>query len=295
MTAMVELDALAERFDEHRPHLVAIAYRMLGSLAEADDAVQETWFRLQRSDASAIDNLGAWLTTVVSRICLSALRSRATHGETALETPAPQALASRDKRADPEQEMLLADAVGFAMLVVLDALDPAERLAFVLHDMFAIPFDEIAMIVGRSPAAARQLASRARRRVQGRSSLPKADVAQHRQVVEAFLAASRRGDFEALVALLDPDVVLKPDETSIARGVSPLRGAAAVANASLVYRARLARPALVDGDVAVIVVARRGRLLGVLRPLVRGERIVEIEILGDLETIGGFEIAVLPD
>jgi RNA polymerase sigma-70 factor (ECF subfamily) len=290
---MDEQDWLAARFDENRPHLVAVAYRMLGSLAEAEDAVQETWLRLTRTDASAVENLGGWLTTVVSRVCLNVLRSRATRGETVLEAQAPESLASHDKRTDPEQEALLADAVGLALLVVLDALDPAERLAFVLHDMFAVPFEEIGTILGRSPAAARQLASRARRRVKGTPTVPEADLARQREVVDAFLAASRRGDFDALVALLDPEVELRADETAIARGASsPLRGAAAVAEAVLVQRARLARSALVNGEVGVVI-APRGRLLLVLRPTLRGDRIVEIEVLADRASIRELQIAAL--
>ncbi len=292
---MDEQDWLAARFDENRPHLVAVAYRLLGSLAEAEDAVQETWMRLRRTDASVVENLGGWLTTVVGRVCLNVLRSRVTRGETSLEAQVPESLASHDKRTDPEQEALLADPVGLALLVVLDALEPAERLAFVLHDMFAIPFEEIGTVVGRSPAAARQLASRARRRVQGTPTVPKADLARQREVVEAFLAASRRGDFAALVALLDPEVVLQADETAIARGAAgPLRGAAAVAEAALVQRARLARTALVNGEVGVVV-APRGRVLLVLRPTVRGDRIVEIEVLADHDAMRELEIAALED
>jgi RNA polymerase sigma factor (sigma-70 family) len=292
---MDEQDWLAERFGEHRPHLVAVAYRMLGSLAEAEDAVQETWMRVTRTDASAVENLGRWLTTVVGRVSLNVLRSRVTRAETSLEAQVPESLASRDTRTDPEHEALLADAVGLALLVVLDALDPAERLAFVLHDMFAVPFEEIGTVVGRSPAAARQLASRARRRVQGTPTVPEADLARQREVVDAFLAASRRGDFDALVALLDPEIVLQADETAIARGAaSPLRGAAAVAKASLVQRARLARTALVNGQVGVVV-APHGRLLMVLRPTVRGDRIVEIEVLADHDSIRKLEIAALED
>ncbi|MGI8554336.1 MAG: sigma-70 family RNA polymerase sigma factor [Dehalococcoidia bacterium] len=292
---MDDQDRLAERFDENRPHLVAVAYRMLGSLAEAEDAVQGNRTRLWRTDASAVENLGGWLTTVIGRVCLNVLRSRVTRRKTALEAQALESLASHDKRTDPEQEALLADAVGLALLVVLDRLDPAERLAFVLHDMFVVPFEEIGTVVGRSPAAARQLASRARRRVQGTPTVPKADLARQREAAEAFLAASRRGDFDALVALLDPEVILRADETAIARGVSsPLRGAAAVAEASLVHRARLARTALVNGAVGVVV-APRGRLFLVLRPTVRGDRIVEIEVLADHDSIREIEIAALED
>src|SRR6266849_147755 len=187
---MDERDWLAQRFDEQRPHPVAVAYRMLGSLAEAEDAVQESWVRLSKTDASAVDNLGGWLTTVVGRVCLNVLRSRATRRENSLDTRTTESVATNDERTDPEQEALLADGVGLAMLVVLEALDPAERLAFVLHDMFDIPFDEIAKVVGRSPAAARQLASRARRRVRGTPRVPDNDLVRQREVVDAFLAAS---------------------------------------------------------------------------------------------------------
>jgi RNA polymerase sigma factor (sigma-70 family) len=290
---MDERDWLAQRFDEQWPHLVAVAYRMLGSLAEAEDAVQETWVRLSRADASAVDNLGGWLTTVVGRVCLNGLRSRATRRENSLDTHTTESIAANDARTDPEQEALLADSVGLALLVVLEALDPAERLAFVLHDMFAVPFDEIAEVVGRSPAAARQLASRARRRVRGAPRVPEHDLARQREVVDAFLAASRRGDFNALVSILDPEVVIRADETAVARGAaSTLRGAAAVAQASLVHRARLARAALVNGEVGVVV-APRGQLMMVLRPTIEDGRIVEIEVLADPDSIRKFDVAVL--
>jgi RNA polymerase sigma factor (sigma-70 family) len=227
---------------------------MLGSLAEADDAVQETWLRLGRSDASAIENLGGWLTTVVSRVCLNVLRSRVRRGETQLDAHPPDSVASHESGLDPEEEAILADGVGLAMLVVLDTLNPAERLAFVLHDLFAVTFEEIGTVVGRSPAAARQLASRARRRVRGTPAVPTSDLERQHQVVEAFLAASRHGDFDALVAVLDPEVELRADETAIARGAAGLlRGPAAVAAASLVHRARVARTALVNGEVGVVV------------------------------------------
>jgi RNA polymerase sigma factor (sigma-70 family) len=291
---MDERDWLAQRFNEERPHLVAVAYRMLGSLAEAEDAVQDTWVRLSRADASAVENLGGWLTTVVGRVCLNVLRSRASRRENRLDTHITESIATNDERTDPEQEALLADAVGLALLVVLEALDPAERLAFVLHDMFDVPFEEIADVLGRSSAAARQLASRARRRVRGTPRIADNDLAGQREVVDAFLAASRRGDFEALVSLLDPDVVLRADETAVARGAtSTLHGAVAVAEASLVQRARLARPALVNGEVGVVVVAPRGQLMLVLRPTIEDGRIVEIEVLADPDAIRELEVAVL--
>jgi RNA polymerase sigma factor (sigma-70 family) len=291
---MDEHDWLAQRFDEQRPRLVAVAYRMLGSLPEAEDAVQETWVRLSRTDARAVENLSAWLTTVVGRVCLNVLRSRKTRREQSLDAQVTDTIATTDERTDPEQEAVLADAVGLALLVVLESLDPAERLAFVLHDMFDVPFELIAEVVGRSPAAARQLASRARRRVRGTPRLPENDLARQRAVVEAFLAASRRGDFEALVALLDPDIVVRADQTAVARGAaSTLRGAAAVAQALLVQRARLARPALVDGEVGLVVVSPRGRLMLVSRFTIEEGRIVEAEVIADPDAIRKHEIAVL--
>jgi RNA polymerase sigma factor (sigma-70 family) len=291
---MDEHDWLAQRFDEQRPRLVAVAYRMLGSLPEAEDAVQETWVRLSRADARAVENLSAWLTTVVGRVCLNVLRSRKTRREQSLDAQVTDTIPTTDERTDPEQEAVLADAVGLALLVVLESLDPSERLAFVLHDMFDVPFELIAEVVGRSPAAARQLASRARRRVRGTPRLPENDLARQRAVVEAFLAASRRGDFEALVALLDPDIVVRADQTAVARGAAKtLRGAAAVAQALLVQRARLARPALVDGEVGLVIVAPRGRLMLVSRFTIEDGRIVEAEVIADPDSIRKHEIAVL--
>src|SRR5919197_923014 len=226
---MSDREWLAERFEEHRRHLRAVAYRMLGSLNEADDAVQEAWIRLHRSDAAAIENLGGWLTTVVGRVCLNILKARGSRREEPAGVHVPDPVVSPESGVDPEQEALLADSVGLALLVVLETLTPAERLAFVLHDMFAVPFDEIAPIVGRSPAAARQLASRARRRVQG-APPPDAGLAEQRRVVDAFLAAARGGDFDALVALLDPDVVLRVDRGAVPTGgLRQIHGAAAVA------------------------------------------------------------------
>ena len=217
---MDEREWLVERFEEQRTHLRAVAYRMLGSLSEADDAVQEAWLRLSRSDADEIENLGGWLTTVVARVSLNMLRSRTTRREEPLGVRIPDPIVDPADGTDPEHEALLADSVGLALLVVLETLSPAERLAFVLHDMFAVPFDEIAPIVGRSPEATRQMASRARRRVQGTDTVPDADVTRRREVVEAFLAASRSGDFAALLALLDPDVVARADEASVRMGSS---------------------------------------------------------------------------
>src|SRR5215469_14391417 len=243
---MNENDWLAARFEEHRGELRAVAYRMLGSLSEADDAVQEAWLRLSRADTDDVRNLGAWLTTVVGRVCLSMLRSRRTRRESPLTAHLPDPVVSPVDGTDPEQQALLADSVGLALLVVLDSLPPADRVAFVLHDMFAVPFDDIAPIVGRSPAATRQLASRARRRVQGQGALRDADGIRQSRLVSAFLAASRNGDFAALLAVLDPDVVLHADEAAVKLGTVPeIRGAREVAAFS--GRARGARPALVDG------------------------------------------------
>src|SRR5438093_6216729 len=225
---MNERDWLAERFEEHRTHLRAVAYRMVGSLSEADDAVQEAWLRLGRTDASEVENLGGWLTTVVARVSLNMLRSRRVRREEPLGVHLPEPIVDRADGTDPEHEALLADSVGLALLVVLETLAPAERLAFVLHDMFAVPFDEIAAIVGRSPTAARQLASRARRRVRGAAPVPDADLTRQREVVDAFLAAARGGDFDALVAVLDPDVVLRGDRGAVPPGASrEVRGARA--------------------------------------------------------------------
>src|SRR5919108_6508012 len=215
---MDDRDWLAERFEANRPHLRAVAYRMLGSLSEADDAVQETWLRLGRADTSGVENLGGWLTTIVARVCLDLLRSRTARREEPLDEHLPDPIVSRQDGLDPEQQALLADAVGLGLLVVLDTLTPVERLAFVLHDMFAVPFEEIAPIVGRSPTAARQLASRARRRVRGAATMPDTDLARQRAVVDAFLAAARNGDFDALLAVLDPDVVVRADTPAEAGG-----------------------------------------------------------------------------
>ncbi len=289
---MDERDWLANRFEENRPHLRAVAYRMLGSVSEADDAVQEAWLRLSRSDASAIENLGGWLTTAVARTCLDMLRSRRSRREEPLGPHVPEPIVSSDEGTDPEHEALLADSLGIAMLVVLETLAPAERLAFVLHDMFAVPFDEIAPIVGRSPAAARQLASRARRRVQGATAAQEADVARHREVVDAFLAASRGGDFDALLALLDPDVVLRADRAAVQAGATTdVRGAAAVAR-TFSGRARAARPAVVNGAPGAVW-APGGRPRVVFGFTIMGGRIVEIDILADPARLRRMDLTVL--
>jgi RNA polymerase sigma-70 factor (ECF subfamily) len=298
---MDEQDWLAQRFEEHRSHLRAVAYRMLGSISEADDAVQEAWLRLSRSETSGVENLGGWLTTVVGRVCLDMLRSRTSRrlvplGEP-LGTRVPEPLVSRADGIDPEHEALLADSVGLALLVVLQTLTPTERLAFVLHDMFSVPFEEIAPVVGRSPTAARQLASRARRRVQGEAHVPDADLATQREVVDAFLAASRDGDFDTLLAVLDPDVVLRIDGGALRAGLSrEVRGARAVAEQTLTF-SRLSpfvRPALVNG-AAGVVVAPRGRPFSVMGFTIRGGKIVEIDILADPARLSRLDVSVFDD
>jgi RNA polymerase sigma factor (sigma-70 family) len=298
---MDEHDFLAEQFEENRTHLRAVAYRMLGSLGEAEDAVQEAWLRLSRSDTSGIENLGGWLTTVVGRVCLDMLRSRRSRREEPLGEPLgarfPDPIVGRQGGIDPEHEALLSDSIGLALLVVLETLAPAERLAFVLHDMFSVPFEEIAPIVGRSPTAARQLASRARRRVQGAATSADAGLACQREAVDAFLAASREGDFEALLAVLDPDVVLRIDGGAVRAGLSrEVRGVRAVAEQTLTF-SRLSpfvRPALVNG-AAGVVVAPRGRPFSVMGFTVRRGKIVEIDVLADPARLRQLDLAVLDD
>jgi RNA polymerase sigma factor (sigma-70 family) len=283
---------LSERFEAHRPHLRAVAYRMLGSPSEADDAVQEAWLRLSRSGAEGVENLGGWLTTVVGRVCLDMLRSRTSRREESLDTHVSEPVVTREDEGDPEHEALMADSVGSALLVVLDTLAPAERLAFVLHDMFGVPFEEVASIAGRSPAAARQLASRARRRVRGATASSEADLARRHEVVEAFLAASRGGDFGALLAVLDPDVVLRADGAAVRLGATgEVRGAAAVAE-TFSGRARAARPALVDG-VPGLVWAAGGRPRVVFGFTITDGRIVEIEMVADPERIVQLDLSIL--
>jgi RNA polymerase sigma factor (sigma-70 family) len=295
---MDENEWLADRFEEHRAHLRAVAYRMLGSLTEADDAVQDTWLRLSRAGASEVHNLGGWLTTVVARVCLNMLRSRHTRREESLGVHLPDPVVSPEGMLQPEEEALLADSVGLALLVVLDTLSPAERLAFVLHDMFELPFEEIAPMVGRSPAAARQLASRARRRVRGAEvPAPDPDLARQRDVVEAFFSAARGGDFDALVALLDPDVVLRSDLGAGRPGASVVvRGAAAVAGQarrSAVPGAQV-RPALVNGAAGAVVTVG-GRPFAVMGFTVSGGRIVEIDAIADPERVRRIAASVLAD
>jgi RNA polymerase sigma factor (sigma-70 family) len=288
---------LAERFEANRTHLRAVAYRMLGSLSEADDAVQEAWLRLSRADTSSIDNVGGWLTTVVARVCLDILRLRTSRREEPLGVHLPDPVVGRGDGTDPERQALLAEGVGLALLVVLDRLAPAERLAFVLHDMFAVPFDEIAAIVGRSPTAARQLASRARRRVQGAATVPDTDLSRQRAVVNAFLTAARGGDFDALLAVLDPDVVVRADRGAVPAGASAeVRGAPDVAEQALTFSAfaRFARPALVNG-AAGLVAAPGGRPFSVMGFTITGGKIVEIDILADPARLRQLDLAVLDD
>jgi RNA polymerase sigma-70 factor, ECF subfamily len=288
---------LAERFEANRAHLRSVAYRMLGSMSDADDAVQETWLRLSRADTSGVENLTAWLTTVVARVSLDMLRSRTSRREQQFGDSLPEPPASHEHRADPEHEAVLADSVGLALLVVLDTLAPAERLAFVLHDMFAVPFDEIASILGRSPAAAKQLASRARRRVRGAASDDdiETDLARQRAVVDAFLAASRDGDFDALLALLDPDVVLRADSAVVKRRRSGMerevRGALAVAG-TFAGRARGAQTAIIDGFVGAVW-AQGGRTRVVFDFRIAHGKIVGIEMVAEPDRLGQMELEVL--
>jgi RNA polymerase sigma factor (sigma-70 family) len=286
---------LAERFQAHHARLRAVAYQMLGSLSEADDAVQEAWLRVSRAGTGGVDNLGGWLTTVVARVCLDMLRSRAARREEPLGVHLPDPVISQPDVLDPEQEALLAEGVGLALLVVLDTLAPAERLAFVLHDSFAVPFEEIAAILGRSPAATRQLASRARRRVRAAPARPDADLAGQQRAVDAFLAAARNGDLEALVAILDPDVVARADWGKVpVRVPTVLRGARAVAEQALAFaqRAPYGRPALVNG-AAGVVVAAGARLIAVMGFTVTDGKITEIDILADPERLRNVDLTAL--
>ena len=300
---MDESEWLAARFEEHRAHLRAVAYRMLGSLTEADDAVQDTWLRLSRSGADEVENLGGWLTTIVARVCLNMLRSRNARREEPFGVRVPDPVISREGALQPEEEALLADSVGLALLVVLDTLAPAERLAFVLHDMFEVPFEEIAPMVGRTPAAARQLASRARRRVKGADvSAPDPDLARQRAAVDAFLSAARGGDFDALVALLDPDVVLRVDAGAGRPAASMvIHGAAAVARqARIGLRSTFARPvvhlrpALVNGAAGVVVTAGE-QPMTVMGFTVAEGKIVQIDAIADPERVRRIAAAVLND
>jgi RNA polymerase sigma-70 factor (ECF subfamily) len=288
-------DWLAERFEADRPHLRRIAYRMLGSVTEADDAVQEAWIRLSRTDTSDVENLRAWLTTVVGRVCLNMLRSRRTRRETPLETRVPDPIVSPEAGVDPEQAALLGDSVGLALLVVLDSLTPTERVAFVLHDVFAVPFDEIAPIVGRTPAAARQLASRARRRVRG-APVPDVDLDGQWVVANAFLAAARDGDFEGLLAVLDPDVVVRSDGgTARPALVSLVRGARAAADQAMSFRrfAETSTRILVNGVPGGVAWAPDGTPFAVLALTVRGGRIVAIDVLADPDRLGELDLTIV--
>jgi RNA polymerase sigma-70 factor (ECF subfamily) len=290
---MSERDWLAERFEERRTRLRAVAYRMLGSLSEADDAVQESWLRLNRTDADAIENLDAWLTTVVARVSLNMLRARKTRREEPIEAQLPEPILDRADGMNPEHEALLSDSVGLALLVVLETLSPPERLAFVLHDMFAVPFDEIAPIVNRSPESARQLASRARRRVQGEGKVPDADLETQRRVVDAFLAASREGDFDQLVAVLDPDVVLRADFGHAGES-RVVRGAREVAGQALFYAqfGLELRPVLVNGAVGMVTF-QNGEPFSLGAVTVRGGKIVELDFLADPERLRELNLTVL--
>ena len=291
---MDEPDRLAERFEEHRTRLRAVAYRMLGSLSEAEEAVQEAWLRLSRQDANEIENLGGWLTTVVARVCLNVLQSRKARREESLDAHVPDPILSPEEGIDPEQQALLADSIGLALLVVLDTLSPAERLAFVLHDMFDVPFQEIAPMVGRSPEAARQLASRARRRVRGDPRSAQADPARQRAVVDAFLAAGRHGDFETLLQLLDPDVVLRAD-VGVLSASRVFRGAAPVAEQVVAFGRRIGpgssvRPALVNGVAGIVGITDR-RLASVLSFAIAHGKILEIDILADPRRLSQLDTA----
>jgi RNA polymerase sigma factor (sigma-70 family) len=290
-----EQDWLAERFETSRPQLRAVAYRMLGSLSEADDAVQEAWIRLSRSESSGIENLSAWLTSVVGRVCLDMLRSRRSRREEPLAGRLPDLLVDRADRVDPEHEALLADSVGLALLVVLETLSPPERLAFVLHDIFAVPFDEIAPIVDRSPEATRQLASRARRRVQGEATVPDADLDTQRKVADAFLAAARDGDFEALLEVLDPDVVLRADLGPVG-GSRELRGAKICAEQAILFSrlGLVVQPALINGAVGMVA-TRDGEPYSVGAITVQGEKIVAIDILADPDRLRELDLSILED
>lgn len=290
---MEDLEQLAEHFEQHRARLRAMAYRMLGSLSETDDAVQETWLRLSSTDSKSIGNLGGWLTTVLARVCLNLLRSRDTRREQPFGLHMPDPVVGSVEGHDPEQESLLADSIGLALLIVLDTLTPAQRLAFVLHDMFSVPFDEIAAIVDASPAAARQLASRARRLVQQESQVPDADPVRQREAVDAFFAASRNGDFAALVAMLDPDVVLRSDG-GLARPAATvvLRGASTVAGQAVTYQqlAPFVRPVLVNGAAGAVVVPHK-QAVSVMAFTVRNGKIVAIDVLADPARLGQLSLA----
>jgi RNA polymerase sigma-70 factor (ECF subfamily) len=294
---MDQQEWLTQQFEAQRPHLRAVAYRMLGSLSEADDAVQDAWLRLNRADTNEVENLGGWLTTVVARVALNMLRARKIRREQPLDTHVPDPIVDPADGTGPEQETLLADSVGLALLVVLETLSPPERLAFVLHDMFAVPFEEIAPIVGRTPTAARKLASRARQRVQGEALTADVDLATQREVVDAFFAAARDGDFERLVSVLDPDVVLRSDGGLLRPGATAVvRGAEAVASRAMRFAqlSPYARPALINGAPGVVVTPR-GEPISVLAFTVRGGRIVAITALADPERLAQLDLTALEE
>ena len=287
-------ERLAEQFEEHRPHVRAVAYRMLGSASEADDAVQESWLRLGRTDVSDVENLRGWLTTVVARVCLDMLRTRTSRREDSLDTHVPDPVITRAE-SDPESNAVLADSVGLALLVVLETLEPAERLAFVLHDVFGMTFDEIAPVVDRSPVAARQLASRARRRVQGKAPNADRDLRQQRRVIDAFMAAAQKGDFEGLVAVLDPDIVLRADGGAIAGLSRVVRGANAVASQAETFsRSGLTNQlVLVNGSLGFVARRADGRVFAVIGVTIAGGKIVEMDILADPERLGRLDLSGL--
>ena len=293
---MGQSDSLAEQFEESRQHLRGVAYRMLGSLSEADDAVQECWLRLSRSDTDIIENLRGWLTTVVARICLDTLRSRNSRREEPLGTAAPETAAKQGSAADPETEAVLAESVGYATLVVLDRLNPAERIAFVLHDLFDVPFEEIARITGRSLEAVRQLASRARRRVRGVTTLPESELMQQQSLVEKFLTALRLGDATKLLEVLDPDFAVHADATTAPETPAGIHSAEAWAKQAIqaARGARLARMAMVEGSVGLLV-APRGRLFRVLRFTYANGRIAAMEVIGDPQRLQTIEVCVMAD
>lgn len=290
---MAEHDWLAERFEENRAHLRSVAYRMLGSLNEADDAVQESWIRLARTDTDRVENLSGWLTTVVARVCLDMLRSRASRGEEPMGAVLPLPGVHHTDEPDPEQEVLLSESVGVALLVLLDTLTPAERLVLVLHDMFGVPFDAIGEVLGRSPAASRQLASRARRRIRATRAAPAADVGRQRRLVKAFLAAARDGDFDALVTMLDPEVVLRADQVAVRAGAdAELRGAVAVAGA-FSGRADFAQLALVGGSVGAVW-APGGQPRAVFDFVVAGTMITAIELVAEASRLDELDAVIIP-
>lgn len=294
---MTEKDWLAKQFEDHRGHLRGVAYRMLGSLSEADDAIQETWLRLNRSGATGIENLRAWLTTVVARVCLDILRSRSSRREESLSAPLPDSIAGTAANLDPEQEALLADSVGLALLVVLDRLNPPERLSFVLHDMFDVSFEEIASIVGRTPAAARQLASRARRRMQGTPAILKSKRTEQRNLVDALLSALRRGDYDGLIAVLDPDVVVRIDETAARPAAArEIHGALNWAKGAMAFShlSRFTEPALINGAPALIL-APGGRLTRALMFTIKNGRVHRVEIIGDPGRLRELDLRLMKD